>query len=58
VLSRLPYLALPSMFALVRLLPISGTDKDIEILAALLHHLPRVRLQQLQLIVSPDTVLR
>jgi putative transposase len=33
VLLRLPYLALSSVFALVRLLPMSGTDKDIEILA-------------------------
>jgi hypothetical protein len=31
---------------------------DRALLAALLHRLPRVRLCQLQLIVSPDTVLR
>jgi hypothetical protein len=28
VLHRLPYLALSSMIALIRLLPMSGTDKD------------------------------
>ena len=81
VLLRLPYLALTSLFALIKLLPMSGTEKDIEILAlrhqlailqrqidtprltgpdraflaALLHHLPLVRLRQLQLILSPDT---
>jgi hypothetical protein len=32
VLLRLPYLAVSSVFALVRLLPISDVDKDIEIL--------------------------
>jgi len=84
VLLRLAYLALSSLFSVIRLFPVSGTDKDIEILAlrhqlailqrqvqrprptrtdraflaALLHHLPRVRLGQLQLIVSPDTILR
>ena len=84
MLLRLPYLALSSVFALVRLLPMRDSEKDIEILAlrhqlavlkrqvdqprltgsdrasmaALLHRLPRVRLRQLQLIVSPDTVLR
>ena len=72
------------MFTVIRLLPVSGTEKDIEILAlrhqlailqrqidtprltgtdrvflaALLHRLPRVRLRQLQLIVSPDTIRR
>ncbi|MEV6986112.1 integrase core domain-containing protein [Sphaerisporangium sp. NPDC051017] len=84
MLLRLPYLALTSLFAIVRLLPMSDTNKDIEILAlrhqlvvlqrqidkprltrsdraflaALLHQLPRLRLRQLHLIVSPDTVLR
>jgi putative transposase len=33
VLLRLPYLALTSVFAFIRLLPMSDTDKDIEILA-------------------------
>jgi putative transposase len=33
VLLRLPYLALTSVFTLIRLLPMSDTDKDIEILA-------------------------
>jgi putative transposase len=81
---RLPYLALTSVFAFIRLLPMSDTDKDIEILtlrhqlavlqrqtekprltppdraflAALLHRLPRPKLRQLHLIVSPYTVLR
>jgi putative transposase len=81
---RLPYLAITSVFAFIRLLLMSDTDKDIEILtlrhqlavlqrqidkprltppdraflAALLHRLPRARLRQLHLIVSPDTVLR
>jgi putative transposase len=32
VLLRLPYLALTSVFAAIRLLPMSDTDKDIEIL--------------------------
>jgi hypothetical protein len=32
VLLRLPYLALTSVFAFIRLLPMSDTDKDIEIL--------------------------
>jgi putative transposase len=84
VLLRLPYLALTSVFRLIRLLPMNDVDKNIEILtlrhqlailqrqidrprltppdraflAALLHRLPRPRLRQLHLIVSPDTVLR
>jgi putative transposase len=84
VLLRLPYLALTSAFTLIRLLPMSDSDKNVEILmlrhqpailqrqtdkprltppdraflAALLHRLPRARLRQLHLIVSPDTVLR
>jgi hypothetical protein len=33
VLLRLPYLALTSVFAFIRLLPMSDTNKDIEILA-------------------------
>jgi hypothetical protein len=32
VLLRLPYLAVSSAFAFVRLLPVSDADKDIEIL--------------------------
>jgi hypothetical protein len=84
VLLRLPYLTLTSVFTLIRLLPMSDIEKNIEILtlrhqlailqrqidkprltppdrallAALLHLLPRARLRQLHLIVSPDTVLR
>ncbi|MCZ0996933.1 integrase core domain-containing protein [Streptomyces mirabilis] len=84
MLLRLPYLALTSMFTLIRLLPMGDRDKDAEILAlrhqlvvlqrqidrprltwpdrallaALLHRRPRVQLRRLQLIVSPDTVLR
>ncbi|MFD8762784.1 integrase core domain-containing protein [Streptomyces mirabilis] len=84
MLRRLPYLALTSMFTLIRLLPMGDRDKDAEILAlrhqlvvlqrqidrprltwpdrallaALLHRRPRVQLRRLQLIVSPDTVLR
>jgi putative transposase len=84
VLLRLPYLALTSVFTLIRLLPMSDVDKNVEILAlrhqlavlqrqidkprltppdraflaALLHRLPRPKLRQLHLIVSPDTVLR
>jgi hypothetical protein len=84
VLLRLLYLAVSSVFALIRLLPMSEVDKDTEILtlrhqlavlqrqidrprvtaadraflAALLHRLPRLRLRQLHLIVSPDTILR
>ncbi|MFD0031448.1 integrase core domain-containing protein [Streptomyces sp. NPDC127172] len=84
MLLRLPYMALTSMFTLIRLLPMGDRDKDAEILAprhqlavlqrqinkpkltwpdrallaALLHHLPRVQLHRPQLIVSPDTLLR
>jgi hypothetical protein len=83
MLLRLPYLALTSVLTLIRLLPRSDTDKDIEILTlphqlavwqrqidqprlapsdraflAALHRLPRPRLRQLHLIVSPDTILR
>jgi transposase InsO family protein len=84
VLLRLPYLTVSSVFAFIRLLPMSAADRDIEIstlrhqlavlqrqinrprvtpadrafLAALLHQLPRPKLRQLHLIVSPDTVLR
>ncbi|MEU9578262.1 integrase core domain-containing protein [Streptomyces chilikensis] len=84
MLLRLPYLVVSSVFAFIRLLPMSDVDKDIEILtlrhqlavlqrqidrpritpsdraflAALLHRLPRPKLRQLHLIVSPDTVLR
>lgn len=32
MLLRLPYLALTNVFAVLRLLPMSDTDKDIEIL--------------------------
>lgn len=84
MLLRVPYLAVSSVFAFIRLLPMSDVDKDIEILtlrhqpavlqrridrprvppadraflAALLHRLPRPRLRQLHLIVSPDTISR
>ncbi|TWP51731.1 DDE-type integrase/transposase/recombinase [Lentzea tibetensis] len=84
MLLRLSYLALTGMVTCLRLLPLSSTDKDIEILvlrhqlailqrqvdkprlttpdraflAALLQHIPRPALRRLQLIVSPDTVLR
>jgi len=84
VLLRLSYLAVSSVFTVIRLVPLSDTAKDIEILAlrhqlailqrqidtprltgtdraflaALLHRLPKVRLRQLQLIVSPDKILR
>jgi putative transposase len=84
VLLRLPYLAVSSVFAFIRLLPMSTVDKDIGILtlrhqldvlqrqidrpritpadraflAALLHRLPRPKLRQLHLVVSPETVLR
>jgi putative transposase len=33
VLLRLSYLAVSSVFTVIRLLPMSGTEKDIEILA-------------------------
>ena len=33
MLLRLAYLAVSSIFAVIRLLPVSDTDKDIEILA-------------------------
>ncbi|MDX6329875.1 MAG: hypothetical protein QOI83_2258 [Streptomycetaceae bacterium] len=49
VLLRLPYLALTSVFAFIRLLPMTDTDKDIEILTRR-HQLPVL---QLHLIVSP-----
>src|SRR5258706_5497045 len=84
MLLRLPYLALTGVFTLIRLMPMSDSDKNVEILtlrhqlaivqrqidkprltppdraflAALLHRLPRPKLRQLHLIVSPDTVLR
>jgi hypothetical protein len=84
MLVRLPYLALSSVFTLIRLLPMSDTDKDIEILtlrhqlailqrqtnkprltradrallAAFLHRFPRAKLRRLQLIVTPDTIMR
>ena len=84
MLLRLPYLAVSSVFAFIRLLPMSDVDKDIEILTlrhqlavlqrqidrphvtpadrafltALLHRLPRPKLRQLHLIVSPDTIQR
>ncbi|WP_269858171.1 integrase core domain-containing protein [Streptomyces sp. RPT161] len=84
MLLRLAYLAVSSVFAFMRLLPMSDVDKEIEILtlrhqldvlqrqidrprvapadrtflAALLHRLPRPRLRQLHLIVSPETILR
>jgi transposase InsO family protein len=84
VLLRLAYLAATNAFALLRLLPMSDRDKDIEILAlrhqllvlqrqvgkptftnadravlaGLLHRLPVKQLQQLLLLVRPDTILR
>ncbi|GAB3853188.1 hypothetical protein GCM10027610_082720 [Dactylosporangium cerinum] len=84
MLLRLPYLALTSVFTLIRLIPVTDSDKNVEILtlrhqlailqrqidkprltphdraflAALLHRLPKPKLRQLHLIVSPDTVLR
>jgi hypothetical protein len=45
VLLRLPYLAMSSVFALIRLLPISDVDKDIEILT--LRHQPAVLQRQI-----------
>lgn len=81
VLLRLPYLAVSSVFAFIRLLSMRDVDKDIEILtlrhqlgglqrqidrprhradrvflAGLLHRLPKPKLRQLHLIVSPETV--
>jgi len=86
VLVRFAYLAVSNTFAALRLLPMSGLEKDAEILAlrhqlrvlqrqlgservrferadrallaALLGTLPRRTLRRLQLIMSPDTVLR
>ncbi|MFJ8028821.1 transposase, partial [Streptomyces sp. NPDC096311] len=86
VLLRLAYLGVTNAFALLRLLPMSDREKDVEILAlrhqiavlerqlsgqrvrfdpgdrallaALLHGLPRKALQQIRLLVRPDTVLR
>lgn len=42
VLLRLPYLAVSSVFAFIRLLPMSAVDKDIEILT-LRHQLAVLR---------------
>lgn len=86
MLFRFAYLAVSNTFAVLRLLPMSGREKDAEILAlrhqvrilqrqlggqrvrfepadrallaALLGMLPRSTLRRLQLVVSPDTVLR
>jgi putative transposase len=84
MLLRLAYLAATTTFTLLRLLPMSNRDKDLEILAlrhqllvlhrqvgkpaftgtdriilaGLLHHLPREKLQHLLLLVRPDTLLR
>ena len=84
MLLRLACLAATNAFALLRLLPMSDRDKDIEILAlrhqllvlqrqvgkptftnadravlaGLLHRLPMEKLQQLLLLVRPDTILR
>jgi transposase InsO family protein len=84
VLLRLAYLAATNAFALLRLLPMSDRDKEIEILAlrhqllvlqrqvgkptftnadravlaSLLHRLPMEKLQQLLLLIRPDTILR
>jgi putative transposase len=81
---RLLYLALTGVFTLIRLRPMTNSDKNVEILtlrhqlailqrqtdkprltqpdraflAALLHRLPKPKLRQLHLIVSPDTVPR
>ena len=54
MLLRLPYLALTGMVTLLRLLPMSNTDKDIEILA-LRHQLvvPQRRVDKSQL-TPPD----
>jgi hypothetical protein len=40
MLLRLPYLALTSVFAFIRLLPMSDVDENVEILA-LRHRAPR-----------------
>ena len=86
VLIRFTYLAVTNAFAVLRLLPRSDRDKDIEILAlrhqlnvlqrhldgrrvrftpaeraflaALVTSLPRGTIRRLQLLVSPDTILR
>ena len=83
MLLRLSYLAVSSVFTVMRPRPVSDTENveilalrhqlavlqrqidrprltgaDRAFLAALLHQLPRVRLRQLPLIVSPDTILR
>ena len=86
MLVRFAYLAVSNAFAALRLLPMSGREKDAEILAlrhqisvlqrqlgdkrvrfetadrallaALLGTLPRTTLCRLQLVMSPDTVLR
>ncbi|MFE5372717.1 integrase core domain-containing protein [Streptomyces mirabilis] len=86
MLLRLAYLGVTNAFAMLRLLPMSDREKDVEILAlrhqiavlerqlsgqrvrfapgdrallaALLHGLPRKALQQIRLLVRPDTVLR
>jgi putative transposase len=86
VLFRFAYMAVSNTFAVLRLLPMSGREKDAEILAlrhqvrilqrqlggqrvrfepadrallaALLGTLPRGMLRRLQLVMSPDTVLR
>jgi hypothetical protein len=46
MLLRLPYLALSSVFTLMRLLPMSDTDKDIEILTLPPTHHPAAADQQ------------
>jgi hypothetical protein len=84
MLLRLAYRAATTAVTLLRLLPMSDRDKDIEILAlrhplmvlqrqvgkpaftdtdrlilaGLLHHLPREKLQRLLLLVRPDTIMR
>jgi hypothetical protein len=84
MLLRLAYHAATTTVTLLRLLPMSDRDKDIEILAlrhqllvlqrqvrkpaftdidrfilaGLLHHLPREKLQRLLLLVRPDTIMR
>jgi hypothetical protein len=56
VLLRLPYLAVSSMFALVRLLPMSDVDKDIETLT-LRHQLAILQRQIDRPRVAPPDVL-